>query len=662
MYVSLKNRLIITGVFLVMAVILEIITFTMLNIAILPKYAVMNFGIVFCIAGFINLIPNERWMVAASLFVLFIQTILGYLNMTMFDIYGDLFSLQFLKLTKEARAAMEINFVNFGKLFVIMFTFLLAAFFIIGYIRVFRCEKKVSKKRGWLTVLASSLVLSLTGWTAFNLQADNLSNDKNTEFYYLTSASYLYDTLNIKSESFKNFGSYTYYMKEFSNVYLSSKRASENVLADIKAYLNSKHDDITTPYEGLLENQNVIMIMLESVQPFALDQYLTPNLYRLRNEGIYFDKAVSRNKTNLSEFIGMTGSYPLTKALSPSSVDYDFSSWSLVSLLPDNYVTTYVHNNEKTYYERGELMPQVGFDNAYFFDDIYPGEDIYDWGDWIMDSEFMEEVIQYIIPDDAVNHNLPFYSWWTTLSTHGPYGESEVTAKKLAPYYAIIEDAKAKGLWQNPLLGDEDEHAYEAYIAATMDLDASIGMLIKKLEDKGILDETTIVLYGDHNCYYYNLYKDVYKVEESDFDNAQMYAEPLIVYSQRLSQQYKVRNGLAQTDAAISHVYASPYNIVPTLLDLLGLEYNPNLYVATSLFYEGEDYNKKNVFVSMQGGIFTYDIFTQNGLDPLQTIITDNKEFKKKMSDLSIAANYYFYKMNSIDKIYKYNAMADLNK
>ena len=663
MKVSLKNRIIITANFLVLAVLLEIFTFTLLQISILPTYFLMDFGIMLCIAGLINLFPNEKGMVISSLIVLFIQTILGYLNITMFDIYGDLFSLQFLKLTKEARAAWEINFISFGKLFLMVFTFLIGGFFIIGYIRTFGCVKTVSKKRGWITVVSSFLVLSSLGWGSFSIQADHLSNNKLDKFYYLTSAAYQYSTLNIKSESFKKFGTYTYYVKEFSNVYLASKNISNYDLSEIKSYLNNE-EDLSTRYEGLLENQNVIMIMLESVQPFAIDKYLTPNMYKLMSEGIYFDKSVSRNKTNVSEFIGMNGSYPLMKALTPGSTDYNLDGWSIVELLPETYTKTYVHANEKSYYQRGDLIPQIGFDNAYFFEDVLPGQDLYDWGDWVMDSEFMEKAIDYIVPSESIDNGTPFYSWWTTLSTHGPYGESEKTAKKLEKYYVIMEDIKAKGLWTNPLEGQEDEKAFEAYIAAAMDVDASIGMIIDKLEQNDILDETTLVLYGDHNCYYYNIYKDVYKVEDSEFDNAQMYTNPMIIYNQRLTSQYKIDNSIAAADEAVSHKYVSPYNIVPTLLDLLGLDYNSNLYVGTSVFYDEADYDEKNVFVSLQGGIFTYDIFTQNGIDVLQysNDIEDEKDLNRKSEKISIAANHFFYKMSYIDKIYRYNIMKKLNK
>ena len=662
MRASLKNRLVVTSVFIIVAVLLEIFTFTMLNIDILPTYFWMDFGLIIFVAGLINIAPTEKSMVITTMIILLLQTVLSYLNITMFDIYGDLFSLQFISLTKEARAAMEINFVNFGKLFVIFFTYFIGIFFVAGYIRTFRSEERMPKKKAWIRALSSALVFCIVGLASFNIQANNLSNDKDEKYYYLISAAYLYDNLNIKSESFKHFGSYVYYMKEFRNVYLTGKNADTATVDSIREYLKSTHDDISTDYEGLLANQNVIMIMLESVQPFALSETLTPNIYRLINEGIYFNKAVSRNKTNLSEFIGMNGSYPLKRALSPSSIDYDFSSWSIVDLLPDNYVTTYAHNNLRSYYDRGDLIPQVGFDNTYLFEDIYPNKDIYDWGDWIMDSEFMSKVIDYLIPEDVISQGKHFYSWWTTLSTHGPYGESSSTAKKLAPYYDIIDAAKEAGTWSNPLEGEEDEHALEAYVAAAMDLDLSIGMLIERLEALNILDETTFLLYGDHNCYYYNLYKDVYGVDESDFDNAQMYVEPMIIYNQRLTAQYKVNNGISSDAKAVSDKYVSPYNIVPTLLDLLGLDYNPNLYVGTSMFYDEADYNEKNVFVSMQGGIFTYDIFTQNGIDPLQTIITNEAEFNEKLEDISVAANRYFYKMSYIDKIYTYNLMRKLNK
>ena len=89
MKVDLKNRLIITGTFLLTAIVLEIFTFSILEISILPTYFWMDFGIILCIAGLINLFRTEKGMVITSLIILFIQTALSYLNMTMFDIYGE---------------------------------------------------------------------------------------------------------------------------------------------------------------------------------------------------------------------------------------------------------------------------------------------------------------------------------------------------------------------------------------------------------------------------------------------------------------------------------------------------------------------------------------------------------------------------------------------
>ena len=157
MKVSLKNRLIVTGVFIFVAILLEIFTFTMLSIDILPTYFWMDFGLIVFVAGLVNIPPTEKGMVITAMIILLLQTVLSYLNITMFDIYGDLFSLQFISLTKEARAAMEINFVNFGKLFVIFFTYFLGIFFIAGYIRTFGATKKVTKKKAWVTSLSSML-------------------------------------------------------------------------------------------------------------------------------------------------------------------------------------------------------------------------------------------------------------------------------------------------------------------------------------------------------------------------------------------------------------------------------------------------------------------------------------------------------------------------
>ena len=78
----------------------------------------------------------------------------------------------------------------------------------------------------------------------------------------------------------------------------------------------------TIKKNGLLwaaKGKNVITIMLESGQEMGVHPILTPNLYRLREEGIYFSNNYSVNKSNVSEYIGFGRNFP--------SIPYSFINY-----------------------------------------------------------------------------------------------------------------------------------------------------------------------------------------------------------------------------------------------------------------------------------------------------------------------------------------------
>ena len=104
--------------------------------------------------------------------------------------------------------------------------------------------------------------------------------------------------------------------------------------------------------------------MGETLQDFVIDKELTPNLYKLKYEGINFTRNYSVNKTNMSEMIGITGTY---YSFYDETYDVDFA---IPNILDGKYKTTYVHDNNNTFYSRGKLMQYFGFDYAYYQNNI----------------------------------------------------------------------------------------------------------------------------------------------------------------------------------------------------------------------------------------------------------------------------------------------------
>ncbi len=644
---SLRNKFLMIGIFLVFSLILEVAMFFYIKVGLIPKYVLFNICTMTLLGSIIFFIPSNKGSLIYLSIVLGIQCILNLGNCIMYDNCGDVFSVLYFKLFGEAIRVFEFDFFNIGRILLFVGIF-------VGYIllNVFLIKKeiltKIEDSRNYWEYLKRKLIwiscilVVFTSTYAFQV-ASIKSQDANDVF----SDSYLWSSLNLKVEGLKNFGTWGFYTKEAQKIFFSESKASPEIVSEVNSYL-SKGQYNRSEYFGLLEDKNVVMIMMESFQWFAVDEYLTPNIYNLAKNNVTFSNHYSKNKTNVSEMLGITGSYPITNTLDLNDVDYGFSN-SILKYLGDDYIKTYVHPNTHKYYKRGQLMPQLGFDRSYFFEELYADEKLYSWGDFSIDSETMERALHYMVPEGESK----FYSFFTTLSTHGPYNDSDKNIKKLKNkgYYQKINYALDNGLWVNPLEGSDAEDSFIYYKAMAMDLDAAIGMLLEELENKGLRDETVIVLYGDHNAYYDEISYLIYNSVGGEYYKPYIFRTPLIICDKDLTNAYKEKNGILSSESAHIEKFVSTYNIVPTLLDLFGYDFNSNLYLATSVFFE-ENYDANNIFFSLQGGIFNDKIYTINGYD---LIYTELDNYEEELEKVRVASEIILKKLKYIEYIYNYN-------
>ena len=374
-----------------------------------------------------------------------------------------------------------------------------------------------------------------------------------------------------------------------------------------------------SPYEGLLKNKNVITIMGETLQDFCICEELTPNLYYLQQNGLYFKNNYSVNKTNMSEMMGITGSY-----YSFYDADYDVD-FSISNVLKGKYKTTFVHDNNPGFYGRGNLVKYFGFDNAYFHDDLfsadftsieYPygitGYEDNDWG-WTGDYTLDSVTIRQALPKMVSEDNL-FYSFYTSLVMHGPYTggvTSNLTLFKQLGYYTKVEEAMENNKWNNPLKGMIKYEEYlKYYECAAMDFDKAIGELIDYLKEKNLFDDTLLVIYGDHEAYYHDIYLKMANTNDlTQVDK--LYQTTLIMYNKDLNE--KVLNDYSTTTIT---TFSSPYVVCPTILDLLGVTYDKNWYPNYSFF--DERYLKS--FYSYQQSAFMDNYFYSTDLETLSYV------------------------------------------
>lgn len=380
--------------------------------------------------------------------------------------------------------------------------------------------------------------------------------------------------------------------------------------------------DITdeNEYTGMFEGKNLIVIMMESTTNIALNEEYYPNLYKLYNEGWSWTNSYSpRNScsTGNNEMGGMVSLYTINNSCTANIYKNNVYPESIFNLFKnDGYQTSSYHNYTEQYYRRKIIHPNMGSDHYYGVEELgIPYSKAY--REWPSDVELMEKFLNNIEDQDQ------FMTWITTVSSHQPYG---VDSELGTLYLDLFEDT-------------DYDMSLKRYMSKLKVLDNAIGTLIDGLEEQGKLEDTVIVLYGDH--YPYGLDDDVLN-EYFDYDvsvNYEVDRTPFIIYNPNLTP--------TKYDE-----YTTFMNIVPTLANLFDLDYDPRMYAGDDLF--DKDYDNRvyfangswqddKAFYSATTGKISY--YKENETYTSEEIQKINKEInnKIKMSNLAIKTDYFNY-------------------
>jgi phosphoglycerol transferase MdoB-like AlkP superfamily enzyme len=588
-YLKEKGSLFLTFTFFYLLI--EFVTFQWVEFSILPESFLIDFLFIIIFGSGVFLFRSNKLSIVYITFILGLVMTVFLINATMYSVYFDLFTLQQLTLLGEAASVFNFEFLSIPSIIVAtVIAFLYFLTLTLLWRKMFRYYEVIPNYYKKTLIVMSALLVFVSVFFISGIKSVKRFNNA----LYVTT---------FKRASLEQYGLLGYYYKEaksiFAGVLMSSQANNGDNIIPVM-------DSLPTDYFGLLPGANVLTIMVESLQGFAVSEDLTPNLYRMTQEGLYFANNYSENKTNYSEMIGITGNYP-TITLKPNSYEYDFTH-SLPTILNNKfgYTTAYYHDNVGSFYSRQNLMGPMGFENSYFHDDLFPGMKMWTWnGDYTLDSVTVEEVI-----DNSNFNDEPFYYFWSTLSMHGPYyyGPKNKELFEDLGYYQRIDEAVLHGSWVNPLENgaEADRLRLRHYEAAVMDFDIALGRLLYELEVNDALENTIIVLYGDHNVYYHNLHLEIHDAEASEYYNVDLYDSFLAIYNPILTEAY-----LENNETNVIDKFTSPHVIVPTLFDLLGLVYNQNIMLSDSVFSDS-----MHVFYSNKlTAFFTDKVYSNDGYD-----------------------------------------------
>lgn len=608
----LTKNFLIVGLYVVSALLLEVFLFATLNFGVLPKYVLFDLASISLFAGLILMLPGTIAKTVAVTLLLLVQVVLNIINSVLYVASGEIFYFELLLQLSAGVQAFSFSFVNF------FFVGTVIAFFVLDIVLLIQINKtpipnKYPFKQRVIFFICAIFALETFAGTMFIGQQNALAKASSSgEFYLLESDKNLYDTQFSKNGSFKKFGSFAFYFQNLVIAFGETKvdNSEKNEVAEQV----SQNTAIQTNVTGISEGNNLITILLESLDYFAIDPVFTPHLYKLFYEdGLQLSNFHSENRTNISEGLVIMGNYSQTnpliygrpeaiRAVGNGVVDFTLPQ----TLSNEGYVTAYIHANSGDFYRRVETFGKngIGFDEMLFREDMkrfsdYGSSTFNDWGNFPTDSSVI-----YTYPEYFVNTQDPIYTNFTLVSMHGPYQ----TSPKLLPFYndLLADTARYNAMWDYLIdcgfTKPADEKIVEKfnwYKAGAMIVDEAIKMLFDELQENGLLEKTTILMFADHPVHYDNLSYCLKGLSPNDalsYAQTKLYNIPAVIYDQKLcaelngvttygdtklvDEQWIAQKGYNYTN------FCSTMNVATTLLDLLGIDYYENLYAGCSIFDE----------------------------------------------------------------------------
>ena len=382
-------------------------------------------------------------------------------------------------------------------------------------------------------------------------------------------------------------------------------------------------------YTGLFEDKNLIVIMMESVNDIFINEDLYPNFYKLLNEGYYFKNNYSpRNScaTGNNELSGMIGLYSIYNKCTANTYSSNLYPNSIFNLFNNKgYKTTSMHNYTERYYARREIHTNMGSKRYFDVDDLgltYNTKD----EEWSSDEDFLKQVVKIL---NSYSKNDKFMTWLTTVTSHQPYGSSTYGDK----YLYLFDGDKY----------DDYNIKLKRYMSKLKVLDDGLGVLLEGLEKQDKLDDTVIILYGDH--YPYGLANDIlesalhYSIEEK-YENERV---PFVIWSNDI-------------EATTYTEYTSYVNLLPTVANLFNLDYDSrfstgqdlfsNKYESITIFADGSWKNEYAFYNASNDNITYYT----NKTYTIEKIIEINEKVSNKIkySNLAIQHDYFNYLYKNI--------------
>ncbi len=551
--------------------------------------------------------PKYRFRYLLSWLVFFSVLAIG--NTIYYRFYASYLS---INLIQTASMIGEVNDAVFEKVNVFQFFYL---FGVLAFIFVHNklnkndyyenVEKNEDHKRLFIyTLVASLAIFLLLALTITPSDTSRLQKQWNREYIV------------------QKYGIYTYHVNDIIQSiqpHFSTLFGYDEAALRFRNYYACKWSNSSKPnkWTNKFKGKNVIFIHAESIQGFLVDlkingEYVTPNLNNLAHEGLYFDKfypQISVGTSSDSEFTLNTGLMPSSSGT--VFVNYYNRKYYAAPEYFSNmgYYTFSAHANNADYWNRKIMHAVLGYKDFYAKDtyEVPSSTDDMDWvGLGLSDKSFFKQLTPII--KDIKDNKSPFYGTVITLSNHSPFNDlKKYDEFNLTMDYSYTDESGNKVNAVAPYL---EGTAMGNYLKSAHYADAALGEFIEELRESGILENTVIILYGDHEAriskrefirmYNYDPLTDSVKDENDptfiSMDNYNydlLKNTPLIMWSDEEKFSKKVSYTMGM------------YDLLPTIANMFGFKEKYSL--GNDIFSSNE-----KIVVFPNGNILTDKVYYSN--------------------------------------------------
>lgn len=422
------------------------------------------------------------------------------------------------------------------------------------------------------------------------------------------------ENFDIKKDEVKNVSKKIEYNKLDIDFDKLIEESNDETIKSMHEYFSSLTPSEKNEYTGMFKGKNLIFITAEAFDTIAIDENITPTLYKIANNGFIFNnyyQPLYPVSTSDGEYMNVMSLIPKEGVWSFYKTSKNYMPFGIGNMFKKLDYNTYgFHNHNYNYYHREKSHTNIGLTYYGCGNGLEKKMNCKHWPN--SDFEMIKATTPYYLNDDK-----PFMTYYMTVSGHLNYNFS-------GNNMASRNKSKVKNL--------NYKDSIKAYYATQIEFDKAIEELLNELEESGKLDDTLIVIAPDH--YPYGLTtKDMNTVSKIDrTDKFENYHTSLIMYNPKIENKV--------VDKVISGI-----DILPTIYNLFGIDYDSRLLMGSDIFSNTEHIVilSDRSFITSKGkynsitGEFSNPNVSKEYIDNINKIINE----KFKMSSLILEKDYY---------------------